>query len=324
MKAVTLSRHGGSEVLQYNDVPVPEIGDDQVLVRVAAAGVNFIDIYQRTGLYPVALPYCPGLEAAGTVEKTGTQASNFKPGERVAFCGTTGSYAEYVAAPASRLVRLPDRIDLEVAAAVMLQGMTAYYLARETYPLKAGDKCLVHAAAGGVGQLLIQLAKRAGAFVIGTTSTPAKTKLVKELGADAVINYVTHDFETEVTRLTGGAGLHVIYDSVGKTTFGKGLNCLKRRGMMVLYGQSSGPVPKFDPAILSAKGSLFLTRPSLFHYIEDAADLQRYAKQLFSWLEDGSLKVRTGKTFALQQAAEAHDYLTSRKSTGKILLIPNH
>ncbi len=323
MKAIRIAKHGGVEEMRFEEMAAPEPNETQALVKVAASGVNFIDVYQRTGLYSVKLPYTLGLEAAGVIEKIGSGVAEFKPGDRVAFCGVPGSYAEFVVAPAERLVSLPDEIDFNTGAAAMLQGMTAHYLTRDTYRLKPGDRCLIHAAAGGAGLLLVQMAKLAGAFVIGTVSTEEKAKLAQDAGADKIILYTEKDFEAEVMRLTNGQGVQVVYDSVGQTTFMKSLNCLSRRGMMVLFGQSSGPVEKIDPAILNTKGSLFLTRPSLFHYIAERAELSQRARELFGWIRDGKIKVRIDKTFALKDAAEAHRYLESRRSMGKILLTPN-
>ena len=309
MKAIRVHAPGGPEALRYEDVPQPTPGAGQVVVRIEAAGVNFIDLYHRTGLYKAPLPLTLGQEAAGTVAATGPGVSDVKVGARVAYAALQGAYAEYAVVPADRV-------------AVVLQGITAHYLASTTYALKPGDTCLVHAAAGGVGLLLCQIAKLRGARVIGTVSTPEKAALAREAGADEVIRYTEQDFEAEVKRLTDGAGLQVIYDSVGKTTFDKGLNCLARRGMMVLYGQSSGPVGPFDPQLLSQKGSLFLTRPALGHYIATGDELQARAGEVLGWLKTGRLKVRIGHEFPLPQAAEAHRQLEGRKTTGKVLLIP--
>lgn len=322
MKAVRIHAFGGPEVMQYEDVPTPEPGGGQVLVKLAAAGLNFIDVYQRTGLYPNSLPYTLGLEGSGTVAAVGAGVSDLKEGDPVAYTGVPGSYADYVLAPADRLVRMPNGLDVKVGAAVMLQGMTAHYLAHTTYPLKPGDTCLIHAAAGGVGLLLVQMAKQCGARVIGTVSTEAKAALAREAGADETILYTQQDFETEVKRLTDGKGVQVVYDSVAKDTFDKGLNCLAPLGYMVLYGQSSGPIPPFDPAILNAKGSLFLTRPSLFHYIADRASLEKRAGDVLGWVASGKLKVRMEHTFPLAKTAEAHRSLEGRQTTGKVLLIP--
>lgn len=322
MKAVRVHQFGGPEVMQYEDVSTPSPGPGQVLVKLAAAGLNYIDIYQRNGLYPNQLPYTLGLEGSGTVEAVGPEVTDCKAGDAVAYTGVPGSYAEYVVVPAARLVRMPNGLDVKVGAAAMLQGMTAHYLAHTTYPLKPGASCLIHAAAGGVGLLLVQMAKQCGARVFGTVSTDEKAALARDAGADAVILYTQQDFEAEVKRLTNGEGVNVVYDSVGKTTFDKSLNCLKPLGYMVLYGQASGPVPPFDAAILNAKGSLFLTRPSLFHYIMDRASLEQRAGDVLGWIASGKLKLRMEFTFPLAEAAEAHRSLEGRKTTGKVLLIP--
>ena len=322
MKAIRVHSPGGSEALRYEDVPQPAPGAGQVLVTVEAAGVNFVDVYQRTGLYKVALPFTLGQEAAGVVTAVGSGVSEVKVGDRVAYCHVMGAYAEYAVVPADRIVRLPEGVSTQQGAAAMLQGMTAYYLASATYPLKPGDVCLVHAAAGGVGLLLCQIAQLRGARVIGTVSTRAKATLAREAGAEDVILYTEQDFEVEVKRLTQGAGLQVVYDSVGKTTFDKGLNCLARRGLMVLYGQSSGPVGSFDPLLLSQKGSLFLTRPTLGDYIATRAELLERAGEVLGWIKSGKLKLRIDHEFPLAQAAEAHRALEGRKTTGKVLLIP--
>jgi len=322
VKAIRVHSPGGSEALRYEDVPQPAPGAGQVLVKVEAAGVNFVDVYQRTGLYKVALPFTLGQEAAGVVTAVGSGVSEVKVGDRVAYCHVMGAYAEYAVVPADRIVRLPEGVSTQQGAAAMLQGMTAYYLASATYPLKPGDVCLVHAAAGGVGLLLCQIAQLRGARVIGTVSTRAKATLAREAGAEDVILYTEQDFEVEVKRLTQGAGLQVVYDSVGKTTFDKGLNCLARRGLMVLYGQSSGPVGSFDPLLLSQKGSLFLTRPTLGDYIATRAELLERAGEVLGWIKSGKLKLRIDHEFPLAQAAEAHRALEGRKTTGKVLLIP--
>src|SRR5207253_1408196 len=286
------------------------------------AGVNFIDVYQRNGLYKVQLPLTVGQEAAGVVTAVGSGVTDVKVGSRVAYSALLGAYAEYATVPADRVVALPDGVSSKQAAAVMLQGITAHYLASTTYALKPGDTCLVHASAGGVGLLLCQIAKLRGARVIGTVSTPEKAALAREAGADEVIRYTEQDFEAEVKRLTDGAGLQVIYDSVGKTTFDKGLNCLARRGMMVLYGQSSGPVGPFDPQLLNQKGSLFLTRPTIAHYIETRAELVARAGEVLAGGKSGTLKLRIEHEFSLAEAAEAHRALEARKTTGKLLLVP--
>ena len=322
MKAVCIHQFGGPEVLQYEEVPTPTPGPGQVLVKLAAAGLNYIDVYQRTGHYPNKLPYTMGLEGSGTVVAVGPQVTSFKAGEPVAYTGVPGAYAEYALIPAESLVRMPVGLDVTVGAAAMLQGMTAHYLAYTTYPLKPGDSCLIHAAAGGVGLLLVQMAKQCGARVFGTVSTEEKAALAREAGADEAILYTRQDFETEIKRLTNGHGVNVVYDSVGKTTFEKSLHCLKPLGYLVLYGQSSGPVAPFDPAVLSAKGSLFLTRPSLFHYIADRASLEKRAGDVLSWIASGQLKMRIEFTFPLANVAEAHRSLEGRKTTGKVLLIP--
>jgi NADPH2:quinone reductase len=284
--------------------------------------VNFIEVYQRSGLYPLSLPFIPGSEAAGIVEQVAEDITTVKVGQRVASQSFTGAYAEYALAPADRLIVLPDRVTDRTGAAVILQGMTAHYLAHSTYVLSSGDTCLVHAAAGGVGLLLCQMARRRGAKVIGTVSTEQKAALARAAGADEVMLYTRQDFVAETRRLTGGAGVQVVYDSVGKTTFLKGLDCLARRGMMVLYGQSSGPVDLFDPQILNQRGSLFLTRPTLAHYVSTRAELLERANAVLGWVEDGTLEVRIERDFPLAAAAEAHRELESRRTTGKLLLIP--
>ena len=322
MKAVRIHEFGGPDAMQYEEVPMPSPDANQVLVKLAAAGLNFIDVYQRTGLYPNTLPYGLGLEGSGTVTAVGPGVSAFKEGDPVAYTGVPGAYAEYALVPADSLVRMPDGLDLKIGAAAMLQGMTAHYLAYSTYPLQAGDTCLIHAAAGGVGLLLVQMAKQCGARVIGTVSTEEKATLARDAGADEIILYTQQDFETEVQRITDGKGLQVIYDSVAKDTFDKGLNCLAPRGYMVLYGQSSGPIPPFDPNVLNGKGSLFLTRPSLFHYISDRASLEKRAGDVLGWIASGELKLRMEHNFDLKDVAEAHRSLEGRKTTGKVLLIP--
>jgi len=322
VKAIRVHSPGGPEALRYEDVPQPSPAAGDVLVKVDAAGVNYIDVYQRTGMYPVATPFTLGQEAAGVVTAVGTGVTDPKPGDRVAYTSILGAYAEYAVVPADRVVVLPDGVTTRQAAAAMLQGMTAHYLASTTYPLKAGDTCLVHAAAGGVGLLLCQVASRRGARVIGTVSTREKAALARDAGARDVILYTEQDFEAEAKRLTNGAGLQVVYDSVGKTTFEKGLNCLTRRGMMVLYGQSSGSIGAFDPQVLSQKGSLFLTRPTLAHYIASRAELVARAGEVLSWVKSGILRVRIEHEFSLAEAAEAHRALEARKTTGKLLLIP--
>jgi len=322
MKAIRVHTPGGPEALRYEEIERAAPGPSQVLVKIEAAGVNFIDIYQRTGHYKVPLPVTLGQEAAGTVSAVGPGVAEPKVGERVAYASLLGAYAEYAVVPADRVVVLPDGVSTKQGAAVMLQGMTAHYLATSTYALKPGDACLAHAAAGGVGLLLCQIAKLRGARVLGTVSTREKAALARGAGADEVILYTGQDFETEVRRLTNGAGLQVIYDSVGKTTFEKGLGCLAPRGMMVLYGQSSGPVGPFDPQVLSQKGSLFLTRPTLAHYTATRAELLGRAGEVLGWIKSGKLTVRIERELPLAQAAEAHRLLEGRKTTGKVLLIP--
>jgi NADPH2:quinone reductase len=322
MRAIRVPQYGGPEAMKLEELPTPKPSAGQALVRIEAAGVNFIDVYQRSGLYKGALPLPMGLEGAGVVEEVGAGVTTVKPGERVAWTGVPGSYASHNVVPADRLVTLPADLDARAGAAAMLQGMTAHYLAHSSYPLKPGDACLVHAAAGGVGLLLCQMAKRAGARVIGTVSTEAKAKLAREAGAGEVILYSQHDFEAEVKRLTGGKGLQVVYDSVGKDTFDKSLSCLAPRGYMVLYGQSSGPVGLFDPQVLNVKGSLFLTRPSLNHHILTREELLKRAGDVLGWIQKGELKLRIGATFPLTDAPEAHRQLEGRKTTGKVLLIP--
>ena len=322
MKAIRVHAPGGPEVLRYEEVPHPAAGAGQALVKIEAAGVNYIDVYKRTGLYKVATPFTPGQEAAGVVVAVGPGVSDVRVGDRVAYTGALGAYAEYQVVPADRVVVLPEGIGAKQGAAAMLQGMTAHYLASTTYALKPGDTCLVHAAAGGVGLLLCQIAKLRGARVIGTVSTEEKATLAREAGADDMIIYTEQDFEAEVKRLTSGAGLQVVYDSVGKTTFEKGLNCLARRGMMVLFGQSSGPVGPLDPQVLNQKGSLFLTRPSLVHYVTTRAELVARAGEVLEWARSGKLTLRIGAEFPLAQAAEAHRQLAARRTTGKVLLVP--
>src|SRR5712671_3985147 len=322
MKAIRVHAPGGPEALRYEDVERPVPGPGQVLVKIEAAGVNFIDVYQRTGHYKVPLPLTIGMEAGGTVKAVGPGVTDVKVGDKVAYTGIPGAYAEYAVVPADRVVALPDGVSAKQGAAAMLQGLTAHYLATTTYPLKPGDTCLVHAAAGGAGLLLCQIAKLRGARVLGTVSTREKAALARGAGADEVILYTEQDFEAEVKRLTNGAGLQVVYDSVGKTTFEKGLNCLVRRGMMVLFGQSSGPVGLFDPQVLNQKGSLFLTRPTLAHYIATRAELLARAGEVLGWIKSGKLTVRIERELPLAQAGEAHQLLQGRKTTGKVLLIP--
>ncbi len=322
MKAIRIHNHGGPEVLAYEDVPVPEPRAGEARVKIEASGVNFIDIYHRTGLYPMNRPCILGSEGAGIVDAVGEGVTEVKQGDRVAYAMIPGSYAEYAVVPAGKLVPVPDDIDAKSAAGIMLQGMTAHYLTHSTYPLQKDETALVHAAAGGVGLLLVQVAKMLGARVIGTVSTEAKADLVRKAGADEIILYTQADFLAEAKRITNGQGVHVVYDSVGATTFEKSLDCLRPRGYLVLFGQSSGPVAAFDPAKLAAKGSLFLTRPSLAHYTLTRAELLRRATDLFDWMQAGKLKLRIEKSLPLQDASEAQQLLEKRRTTGKLILVP--
>ncbi len=330
MKAIRFSETGGPEVLKLEEVPLPDPGPGKARIKIEAIGVNFIDIYQRAGQYKVPLPATPGSEAAGVVDALGprdessyeTRAEDIHVGTRVASAQVPGAYAQYAIVPAARLVALPDAIDFRTAAAVMLQGMTAHYLARSAFPLDRGMYCLVHAASGGVGHLLTQIAKRFDARVIATVGDAEKAELARQAGADHVIIYTREDFVEKVRRYTDFKGCAVVYDSVGKDTFNGSLDCLERRGSMILYGQSSGPVPPVDPQILNAKGSLWLTRPTLVDYIADRLALQSRARDLFEWIAAGDLTVRIDQTFPLEQAGDAHQYLSDRKSKGKVLLIP--
>ncbi len=321
MKAIRVKALGGPEVLTLEDVPEPKPGPGEAGVKLEAAGLNYIDVYYRTGLYKTQLPFTLGVEGGGVVTEVGPNVTEVKVGDRVAYTGVLGAYAQFATVPAARLVKLPEGMDGKTGAAAMLQGMTAHYLSHTTYPLKAGDWCLVHAAAGGVGLLLCQMAKMRGARVIGTVSTEAKAKLAREAGADEVILYTKQDFEAEVKRITGGAGVPVVYDSVGKTTFDKSLNCLVPRGMLALYGQSSGPVAPLDPAILQ-KGSFFLTRPSLVHHTATREELLQRSGDVLGWIKAGKLRLRIDLALPLAQAAEAHRQLEARQTTGKVLLIP--
>ncbi len=322
MKAIRVNQTGSADVLQYEEVAKPEPRAGEALVKIEASGINFIDTYQRAGAYRVALPFTLGQEAAGIVEVVGAGVSEVQPGDRVAYASVLGAYAEYAVVPAWRLVPVPNGITAQQAAAVLLQGMTAHYLAVDTYPLKPGDIALVHAAAGGVGLLLTQIAKARGARVIGTVSTKEKATLAKAMGADDVILYSETAFQAVVKQLTDGKGVNVVYDSVGKTTFDQSLNCLQPRGYLVLYGQSSGAVSPIDPQILNAKGSLFLTRPTLAHYTRTRGELLRRANELFDWMLAGKLHVRIAQTFPLAHAAQAQRYLEERQALGKLLLIP--
>ncbi len=320
MKQIQVREPGGPEAMELVDAPTPQPGPKQALVRLAAAGVNFIDVYFRIGLYKAPSPITIGNEGAGTVEAVGPEVSEVKPGDRVAYAMARGSYAEYAIVPSASLVKIPDDVDFPTAAAAMLQGMTAHYLTHSVYPLKSGDSCLVHAAAGGAGGLTAQMAKMLGARVFGTVSTEDKARVARENGVDDAILYTSQDFETEVKRLTGGRGVDVVYDSVGKTTFDKSLNCLRPRGTLALFGQSSGPVPPFDPNILNGKGSLFLTRPSLGHYLLTRQELEWRAGDVLNWIAQGKLKLRIDRTYPLAEAAEAHRALEGRRTAGKVLL----
>jgi NADPH:quinone reductase len=321
MKSIQVNEPGGPEKMRLVEVPTPVAGPGEALVRIAASGVNFIDVYFRSGLYKADPPVSLGSEAAGTVEAVGPGVTGLVPGDRVAYAMVRGSYAEYAAVPAAKLVKIPDAVDFTTAAAAMLQGMTAHYLTHSTFPLKPGDTCLVHAAAGGAGGLTVQMAKMLGARVFGTVSTVEKARIAREHGADEAILYTQQDFEAEVKRLTGGRGVDAIYDSVGKTTFDKGLNCLRPRGMMVLFGQSSGPVPPFDANILNGKGSLFLTRPSLGFYVHTREELEWRAGDVLAWVGSGKLKLRIDRTYPLAEAAAAHRDLEGRHTAGKLILI---
>jgi NADPH2:quinone reductase len=320
MKCIQVKVPGGPENMQLVDAPTPTPGPQQALVKIAASGVNFIDVYFRTGLYKADPPVALGSEAAGTVEAVGPGVTEVAPGDRVAYAMARGSYAEYAVVPSWQLVKIPGHVDFTVAAAAMLQGMTAHYLTHSTFPLKRGDTCLVQAAAGGTGGLIVQMAKMLGARVFGTVSTDAKAQIAREHGADETILYTQQDFEAETRRLTGGRGVDVVYDSVGRTTFDKSLGSLRPRGTMALFGQSSGPVPPFDPAILNAKGSLFLTRPSLAHHLLTREELLWRAGDVLGWIDAGKLKLRIDSTYPLAEAAAAHRALEGRHTTGKLLL----
>jgi NADPH2:quinone reductase len=317
MKAIYIEQTGGPDSLKYGDMPKPEIAPGQALIKVAASGVNFIDTYHRSGLYKLPLPAILGSEGAGTVE----DGTNFKKGDRVVWSMSRGSYAEYAAVPESMLVALPDGVSFEQGAAAMLQGLTAHYLTHSTYPLKKGDTVLIHAAAGGTGRLLVQMAKLAGARVIGTTGTEAKAQLARDAGADETIVYSTHDFVAETRRLTDGKGVDVVYDSVGNTTLMRSLDCLRPRGMAVSFGQSSGAVPAFEPLLLSQKGSLFFTRPSLGNYIADRKELEWRAADIFQWIAEKKLVLRIDHEYQLAYAAQAHRDLEGRQTSGKLILL---
>jgi NADPH2:quinone reductase len=320
MQAIQVSQVGGPEVLVPTDLPVPTPKPNEALVQIKAAGINFIDVYFREGRYPTPVPFVNGQEAAGVVTEVGSEVTTLKPGDRVAYTSALGSYAEYAAVPASRLVKIPDELDFEQAAAAMLQGMTAHYLIHSSYPLKKGETALIHAAAGGVGLLLVQMAKQIGARVIATAGTHEKAQLAREAGADECIVYTEADFETETRRLTDG--VHVVYDGVGKATFDKDLNVLRPRGYLVLFGGSSGAVPPFDLIKLSQKGSLFITRPTLAHYTATREELEWRANEVLGSIARGELKLRIHKVYPLAEAAQAHRDLEGRKTTGKLLLKP--
>ena len=320
MKAIRVQKPGGREVLDYTDVPEPRPERGQVLVAIDFAGVNFFDVYQREGLYPIAMPFTPGTEAAGKVVAVGPEVSDFRAGDRVAYQGVGGAYAQQAVVPADRLIRLPEGVSTRTAAALLLQGLTAHYLATSTYALKGGDTALVHAAAGGVGLLLCQIAKLRGAKVIGTVSTEEKAALARAAGADHVILYTQQDFAAETRRLTGNRGVEVVYDSVGRTTFEHSLDCLAPRGLLALFGQSSGAVPPFDPLILNFKGSLFLARPSLAHHSADRQELLHRAGTILGLVRDGKLRVRIERRYPLAEAAQAHRDLQSRATTGKLII----
>ena len=322
MKAIRVHKNGPSDVMKLEEIPTPTPGQGQLLVKLAAAGLNYIDTYQRSGLYKMELPFTPGNEGAGEVEAVGPGVSGFAKGDRVAYTGVLGAYAEYTLLPADRAIKMPSGMETKMGAAIMLQGLTAHYLCHNSFALKKGDACLVHAGAGGVGLLLTQMCKMIGATVLTTVSTDAKAKLAKEAGADHVILYTKDDFEEATRKIMGDRKLDVVYDSVAKTTFDKGLNLLRPRGTMVLYGASSGPVPPLDLQVLNTKGSLYVTRPSLVHHIGTRQELESRTNEVLGWVASGKLKVRIGAEFPLAQAKDAHDALEGRQTTGKVLLIP--
>ncbi len=323
MKAMRFHQHGGPEVLVYEDAPTPEAGPGEAIVRIEAIGLNYIDTYHRDGLYPVELPCIPGMEAAGTIARIGDGVEGVNVSDRVAYAGALGAYAEEAAVAVDRLVPLPDDISCEVGAAAMLQGMTAHYLAHGSYALGKDDTALIHAGAGGVGLLLIQMAKRLGARVLTTVSTEEKEQLARAAGADEVIRYTERDFAEDIMTLTNGRGVDVVYDSVGKTTFDKSLDVLRPLGYLVLFGQSSGPVEPVDPGILNVKGSLFLTRPTMAHYIPTREALLQRAGDVLGWIGNGELDLRIGDRFVLADAADAHRALQGRKTTGKVVILPS-
>ncbi len=323
MKAIQVKQTGGPAVMELAELPIPQPKSNEAVVKIQAAGVNFIDVYNREGRYKVPLPFVLGQEGAGAVSAVGSDVREVAVADRVAYTSVLGSYAEYAAVPADRLVKIPDGVSEREAASAMLQGITAHYLSHDTYPLKKGETALIHAAAGGVGLLLVQMAHNIGARIIATVSTEEKARLAREAGADEIILYMQSDFEAETKRLTSGKGVDVVYDSVGKTTFDKDLNVLRPRGMLALFGGSSGAVPPFDPITLTQKGSLYLTRPSLGHYIITRQELQQRAGAVFGMIRDGKLKLRIEHIYPLAQAGQAHRDLEGRKTTGKLLLIPN-
>lgn len=322
MKAIVINEKGNSSVLNYQDVPEPELQPDQVLIKNHFIGVNFIDVYHRTGVYTVQYPFIPGLEGSGVVTKVGQNVKDFKEGDRVAYTGVPHSYAEFVATTTNKIAKLPDSVEFNQGATLMLQGITAHYLLTSCYPVQKGTKLLIHAGAGGVGSLVVQMAKLMGAFVIATTSTPEKMALVKELGADEVINYREKDFVQEVKRITNNEGLDVVYDSVGKDTFPGSLDCLKPRGYFVLFGQSSGVIENFNPGILATKGSLFMTRPSIGNFMATPEEFNKRTSDILTWIKDSKLKLIIDSEFPLQDASKAHDKLESRATKGKVLLKP--
>lgn len=322
MKAIRVENVGGPEVLKFTDVPDPVAQKGEAVVKTEAIGVNFIDIYHRTGLYPLSLPFTPGSEAAGIVESVGPGVTEVQVGDRVAYAMSPGAYAQKASVLSWKLIKVPDFLSTQQAAAIMLQGLTVHYLVKGAYFVKPGDYVVVHAAAGGVGQNLVRAAKHLGAFVIATVSTPEKAAIAREAGADEIIRYTEQDFLAETKRITNGVGVHAVYDSVGQSTFEKSLDCLRSRGILVLFGQSSGPVKAFNPSLLAAKGSLFLTRPTLAHYAPVRSELLERCSDLFGWLQAGVLKIRIDQTYKLEDARMAHERLESRASAGKIILLP--
>jgi NADPH2:quinone reductase len=322
MQAIRVRQTGGPEVLELQEIPTPTPAEGELLVKLEAAGLNFIDTYQRSGLYSMETPYTPGLEGAGRVAQVGSGVTGLQEGDTVAYTGVLGAYAEYAVIPAERAVAVPSGMDTKTAAAIMLQGMTAHYLCRDTYRVEDGTRCLIHAGAGGVGLLLIQMCKMHGAEVFTTVSTEEKAQLASTAGADHVIRYTEQDFEEAVRQIGGERPLDVVYDSVGRTTFEKGLHLLRPRGLMVLYGQSSGPLGPMDLQLLAANGSLFTTRPTLMHYIAERRELDARASDIMAWVQAGTLSVRIGTEYPLDQAREAHQALEGRKTTGKVLLVP--